>query len=103
MTHNHGTEDDPDFKGYASGNSDPGRGFGHIAMYVHVPEESVDLSLNNFMSVRSTLSSVDNIEEACERFEKMGVQFKKKLTDGKMKHIAFILDCDGYVCCVRLD
>jgi hypothetical protein len=41
-------------------------------------------------------SSVDNIEEACERFEKMGVQFKKKLTDGKMKHIAFILDCDGY-------
>lgn len=42
-------------------------------------------------------SSVDNIEEACERFEKMGVQFKKKLTDGKMKHIAFILDCDGYV------
>jgi hypothetical protein len=40
-------------------------------------------------------SSVENIEEACERFEKMGVQFKKKLTDGKMKHIAFILDCDG--------
>ncbi|KAJ9110576.1 hypothetical protein QFC20_002905 [Naganishia adeliensis] len=72
LTHNHGTEDDPDFKGYASGNSDPGRGFGHIAI------------------------SVDNIEEACERFEKMGVQFKKKLTDGKMKHIAFILDCDGY-------
>lgn len=31
LTHNHGTETDPDFKGYASGNSDPGRGFGHIA------------------------------------------------------------------------
>lgn len=50
------------------------------------------------MDVCSIISSVDNIEEACERFEKMGVQFKKKLTDGKMKHIAFILDCDGYVC-----
>jgi lactoylglutathione lyase len=34
LTHNHGTEDDPDFKGYASGNSEPGKGFGHIAMYV---------------------------------------------------------------------
>lgn len=31
LTHNHGTETDPEFKGYASGNSDPGRGFGHIA------------------------------------------------------------------------
>ena len=31
LTHNHGTESDPNFKGYASGNADPGRGFGHIA------------------------------------------------------------------------
>lgn len=40
--------------------------------------------------------SVDNIEKACERFEKLGVNFKKRLTDGKMNHIAFILDPDGY-------
>jgi hypothetical protein len=32
----------------------------------------------------------------------MGVQFKKKLTDGKMKHIAFILDCDGYASFIGL-
>ncbi|TBU24383.1 Glyoxalase/Bleomycin resistance protein/Dihydroxybiphenyl dioxygenase [Dichomitus squalens] len=72
LTHNHGTESDPNFHGYASGNSDPGRGFGHIAI------------------------SVDDIEKACARFESLGVRFQKKLTDGKMKNIAFILDPDGY-------
>ena len=35
------------------------------------------------------------VEKACERFEKLGVQFKKRPTDGKMRHIAFILDPDG--------
>ncbi|KAF8893601.1 glyoxalase I [Infundibulicybe gibba] len=72
LTHNHGTESDPNFQGYASGNSEPGRGFGHIAI------------------------TVDDIEKACARFEKLGVPFKKRLTDGKMKNIAFILDPDGY-------
>lgn len=73
LTHNHGTESDPEFKGYSSGNSDPGRGFGHIAI------------------------TVPDIQAACERFEKLGVPFKKKLTDGTMKSIAFILDPDGSV------
>lgn len=72
LTHNHGTESDPEFQGYASGNADPGRGFGHIAL------------------------AVDDVEKACERFEKLGVQFKKRPSDGKMRHIAFILDPDGY-------
>ncbi|KAG1724037.1 Glyoxalase/Bleomycin resistance protein/Dihydroxybiphenyl dioxygenase [Suillus occidentalis] len=54
------------------GNAEPGRGFGHIAI------------------------TVSNIEEACARFESLGVPFKKRLTDGKMRHIAFILDPDGY-------
>lgn len=73
LTHNHGTESDPNFQGYASGNSDPGRGFGHIAI------------------------TVPNIEQCCARLESHGVPFKKRLTDGKMKNIAFALDPDGYV------
>ena len=73
LTHNHGTESDPNFQGYASGNTDPGRGFGHIAI------------------------SVPNIQECCARLENLGVPFKKRLTDGKMKNIAFVLDPDGYV------
>ncbi|KAI9571650.1 Glyoxalase/Bleomycin resistance protein/Dihydroxybiphenyl dioxygenase [Boletus coccyginus] len=72
LTHNHGTESNPEFKGYASGNTEAGRGFGHIAI------------------------TVDNIKEACARFEKLGVPFKKRLTEGRMNHIAFILDPDGY-------
>ncbi|KAF8555055.1 glyoxalase I [Imleria badia] len=72
LTHNHGTESDPNFQGYACGNTDPGRGFGHIAI------------------------TVDNIEAACARFEQLGVPFRKRLTDGRMKHIAFLLDPDGY-------
>lgn len=39
---------------------------------------------------------MDDVEKACERFEKLGVKFQKKPSDGKMRHIAFILDPDGY-------
>ena len=66
---NWGTESDPEFK-YCSGNEEP-RGFGHIAI------------------------SVDDVQAACDRFEEMNVAFKKKPSDGSMKHIAFILDPDG--------
>ncbi|KIY51245.1 glyoxalase I [Fistulina hepatica ATCC 64428] len=71
LTHNHGTENNPHFS-YANGNTEPHRGFGHIAI------------------------TVPDIEKACERFETLGVDFKKRLTDGKMRNIAFILDPDGY-------
>ncbi|KAG0050449.1 Lactoylglutathione lyase [Gryganskiella cystojenkinii] len=73
LTHNWGTENDKDFS-YANGNSNPGRGFGHTAIIV------------------------DNIEEACKRFESFGdkVKWVKRLTDGSMKNIAFIGDPDGY-------
>ncbi|XP_071720609.1 lactoylglutathione lyase-like [Rutidosis leptorrhynchoides] len=71
LTHNWGTENDPNFQAYHNGNSDP-RGFGHIGI------------------------TVDDTYEACRRFESMGVKFVKKPDDGKMKGIAFITDPDGY-------
>jgi len=71
LTHNYGTESDPNFK-VANGNSEPGKGFGHICI------------------------SVDNIQAACKRMEDHGVKFQKRLADGRMKTIAFALDPDGY-------
>ncbi|KAF1809729.1 glyoxalase I [Eremomyces bilateralis CBS 781.70] len=70
LTHNYGTENDPDYKVH-TGNSDP-KGFGHVCI------------------------SVDNIQAACKRLEDAGYRFQKKLTDGRMRHIAFALDPDGY-------
>jgi lactoylglutathione lyase len=71
LTHNYGTENDPDYK-VNNGNIEPHRGFGH------------------------TCISVDNIEVACAELEKKGVKFQKRLTDGRQKNIAFALDPDGY-------
>lgn len=71
LTHNHGTEDDPNYK-ITNGNTDPHKGFGHVAI------------------------SVDNIQAACQRLEDAGYKFQKKLSDGRMRSIAFALDPDGY-------
>ncbi|KAK3349285.1 Glyoxalase/Bleomycin resistance protein/Dihydroxybiphenyl dioxygenase [Lasiosphaeria hispida] len=71
LTHNHGTENDPNYT-INNGNVEPFRGFGH------------------------TCISVDNIQAACKRIEGEGYRFQKKLTDGRMRHIAFALDPDGY-------
>ncbi|MGJ8524730.1 Lactoylglutathione lyase [Halomonadaceae bacterium LMG 33818] len=70
LTHNYGTEKEAG-QVYHNGNDDP-QGFGHICV------------------------SVPDIEAACARFEELGVDFKKRLTDGRMKNIAFIRDPDGY-------
>jgi lactoylglutathione lyase len=71
LTHNHGTENDPDFQHY-NGNTEPRKGFGHIGYLV------------------------DDVYEASEELEKAGVAFKKKPDDGGMKGLAFALDPDGY-------
>jgi len=71
LTHNYGTENDPEYK-VATGNSEPGRGFGH------------------------TCISVDNLQAACQRLEDTGYKFHKRLTDGPIKDVAFALDPDGY-------
>ncbi|MFV8570223.1 lactoylglutathione lyase [Marinobacter sp. SBS5] len=70
LTHNWGTEDDPDFS-YHNGNDQP-QGFGHIGV------------------------AVPDVYRACERFEQLGVEFVKRPDDGKMKGLAFIKDPDGY-------
>ncbi|GAA5900243.1 hypothetical protein JCM8208_002062 [Rhodotorula glutinis] len=71
LCHNWGTEKDADFS-YSNGNEEPGRGFGHIAL------------------------SCEDVEAECERLEKEGVEFKKKPSEGRMRHIAFIYDPDRY-------
>ena len=76
LTWNHGTEKDVGFK-YHNGNDQP-QGFGHIAI------------------------TVDNLDKACARFEAQGVSWKKRLTDGRMKNVAFVLDPDGYWFVLRL-
>lgn len=65
LTWNYGTEKDEAFK-YHDGNAQP-QGFGHIAV------------------------SVDDLDAACERFEEKKVSWKKRLTEGRMKDVAFVL------------
>ncbi|KAJ6650106.1 Lactoylglutathione lyase [Pseudolycoriella hygida] len=70
LTHNWGTESDPDQQ-YHTGNSDP-RGFGHIGIMV------------------------PDVDAACERFAQLNVDFVKRPNEGRMKGLAFIKDPDGY-------
>eukprot|EP00386_Alphamonas_edax_P006360 GDKI01020604.1.p1 GENE.GDKI01020604.1~~GDKI01020604.1.p1 ORF type:complete len:330 (-),score=94.37 GDKI01020604.1:18-1007(-) len=73
LTHNHGTENDPNFS-YANGNDETrgGRGYGHIGFLV------------------------DDLGGCCGEMEREGVKFRKRPEDGKMREIAFIYDPDGY-------
>ena len=70
LTHNWGTETDPDFK-YHDGNAQP-QGFGHICF------------------------SVPDLDAATAWFDQNQVTFVKRPDQGKMKDVAFIKDPDGY-------
>lgn len=70
LTHNWGTEGDPDFK-YHDGNAQP-QGFGHICF------------------------SVPDLAAAIRWFDENKVAYVKRPEQGKMKDVAFIKDPDGY-------
>ena len=38
---------------------------------------------------------MDNLQAACARFDELGVKFKKRPEEGRMRHIAFLFDPDG--------
>lgn len=70
LTHNWGSENDPDCH-YHNGNQEP-RGFGHICI------------------------SVADFDAAIAFFDREGVPYQKRPEDGSMKDIAFIKDPDAY-------
>ncbi|KAJ9609054.1 Lactoylglutathione lyase [Cladophialophora chaetospira] len=71
LLHNDGSENNASFA-VANGNDEPDLGYGHICI------------------------SVDSLPAACERLEKRGCRFQKKLREGPNSHMAFVLDPDGY-------
>eukprot|EP00977_Amphora_coffeiformis_P005937 scaffold1267_cov171-Amphora_coffeaeformis.AAC.13 len=71
LTHNHGTESDPNSKPYHAGNQEKD-GFGHVAV------------------------NVDDVYAASAKLEAAGCSFKKKPDEGRMKGLAFVYDPDGY-------
>lgn len=70
LTHNWGTESDPEFK-YHDGNAQP-QGFGHICF------------------------SVPDLAAAIRWFDENNVTYVKRPEQGKMRDVAFIKDPDGY-------
>lgn len=70
LTHNWGTENDPEFS-YHDGNAQP-QGFGHICF------------------------AVPDLAAAIRWFDEKGVTYVKRPEQGKMKNVAFIKDPDGY-------
>lgn len=71
LTHNYGSETDPNFK-VNNGNEEPHRGFGHIAVMCN------------------------DVYAECARLEENGCSFRKKPDEGNMKGLAFVYDPDGY-------
>ncbi|KAG0612154.1 hypothetical protein M758_6G006400 [Ceratodon purpureus] len=40
--------------------------------------------------------TVNDVYRACQRFQRLGVEFVKRPQDGRMQGLAFIKDPDGY-------
>ena len=113
LTHNHGSEDDASFGGYKSGNevrgvvADDADTMRTTTRALGTSASASTTSRAHAVGFRAT-----NQADGSERFERLGVKFQKKLTDGKMvrdglrlvsanrsqKNIAFALDPDGYWC-----
>ncbi|MEX0430885.1 lactoylglutathione lyase [Spiribacter insolitus] len=70
LTHNWGSEDDPDVQ-YHNGNDAP-QGYGHICI------------------------AVPDLDAAMKWFDDQGVDFIKRPEQGKLPDVAFIRDPDGY-------
>eukprot|EP01082_Thalassiosira_pseudonana_P007565 g6544.t1 g6544 contig23:710874-711242(+) len=71
LTHNHGTENDNDFKNF-NGNKNGRQGFRHIGFLV------------------------DDVYSACDDIRKMGFGFREESDGGSIKGLAFAYDPDGY-------
>jgi lactoylglutathione lyase len=71
LTHNHGTENDPNFR-YYNGNEEGRQGFGHVGFLV------------------------DDVYAACDALRPLGYGFRKEPDGGSMKGLAFAYDPDGY-------
>jgi len=84
LTHNHGSELDPNFKVW---NGNTGRDAGEGPNYAEEP------SARGFGHIAF---NCDDVYEACEILERDGVKFQKKPDEGRMKGLAFALDPDGY-------
>jgi lactoylglutathione lyase len=72
LTHNHGTESQPDFKYHNGNDLEGGRGFGHTGFLV------------------------DDLDAVCTEMTTGGVPFKKRPEEGAMRGLAFIYDPDNY-------
>ncbi|GMH88219.1 hypothetical protein TL16_g11094 [Triparma laevis f. inornata] len=117
LTHNHGTESDPDYK-YTNGNEE-GKELRVTAektieaLTLSKPQYSLTTQLlhgslrSSLFALRSSLVAgkqgfghvgflVDNVETACESLKSKGYTMKKEPMAGTMKGLAFVYDPDGY-------
>jgi hypothetical protein len=56
----------------------------------HRPHSTPDVGLPVPDVINNRISAVDDLDKACKRFSDLGVKFKKRPEDGKMRNIAFL-------------